>query len=406
MTGGAGHADAAVLLERPGVARVLACLDRDGEEARLVGGAVRNHLMGLQVADIDICTTALPDVVIDRARAAGLHAVPTGYDHGTVTLIAEGVPHEVTTLRQDVDTDGRHAVVAFGRDFRADALRRDFTINALSMGRDGAIHDYVGGRDDIARRAIRFIGDADSRIREDYLRILRFFRFSAAYGDGGLDADGLNAVVRNRQGLAGLSRERVRQEMVKLIVAPRAAQVLAMMDVSAILADVLGARGDVPAFATLEEQEVCAGLAPEVTRRLAALAVRSPNDVARLRDLLRLTNREEARLLAMLPPLEAGLPEAELKEARYRRGEVAYIDALLLTAAVARSRDDLSAALGLPQRWTPPRFEITGADVMARGVPHGRAVGKILAETEARWIAAGMPEGRAEQEALLANPAE
>ena len=189
---------ARALLAEPGLARVLALLNDDGEEARVVGGAVRNALMGRPHTDHDVTTTAVPDLVMARAAAAGLRTIPTGIAHGTVTILAQGRPFEVTTLREDVETDGRHAVIRFGRDFAQDALRRDFTI----------------GFDDLAAERVRFIGDPATRIREDYLRTLRFFRFSAEYAAGDLDADGLTATVAERDGLARLSRERVRQELL------------------------------------------------------------------------------------------------------------------------------------------------------------------------------------------------
>ena len=191
----------ASLLATPGLETVFALLDRDGEEARMVGGAVRNALMGLPVADIDIATTATPDIVMQRAAAAGLRALPTGIDHGTVTLLVDHKPFEITTLREDIETDGRHAIVKFGRDFSHDAQRRDFTMNALYARVDGTVEDYTDGLADLAQRRVRFIGDAHQRIREDYLRILRLFRFHAAYGEGSLDADALHAaiVLRDRR---------------------------------------------------------------------------------------------------------------------------------------------------------------------------------------------------------------
>src|SRR5688572_16829183 len=185
--------------------KLLGILDRDGEEARAVGGAVRNALLDVPVVEIDIATTAEPPVVMRRAGAAGFKVVPTGIDHGTVTVVIDGAPLEVTTLRHDVETYGRHAKVAFGRDWKADAERRDFTINALSASKDGTVHDYVGGLADLEARRVRFIGDAGQRIAEDYLRVLRFFRFHAAYGDGPLDRDGLHACIMARNDLAQLS---------------------------------------------------------------------------------------------------------------------------------------------------------------------------------------------------------
>ena len=199
-------------LHDPPVRRALGLLNADGEEARVVGGAARNAMLGLPLNDVDVATTALPAQVIRRAQDAGLKAVPTGIDHGTVTLVIDGVPFEVTTLREDVETFGRKANVAFGRDWKVDAERRDFTINALSITPDGVVHDYVGGLADLAARRVRFIGEPARRIAEDYLRILRFFRFRATYSTGA-DGAGLHACIVARDGLRMLSRERVRSEL-------------------------------------------------------------------------------------------------------------------------------------------------------------------------------------------------
>ena len=215
--------DDAPWLTSGGAARVLGLLNGDGEEARAVGGAVRNALMKLPVGEVDIATTAVPDEVIRRARAAGIKSVPTGIDHGTVTLVVDSKPFEVTTLREDTETFGRHAKVSFGRDWIGDANRRDFTINALSVGPDGVVHDYVGGLADVAARRVRFIGEASKRIAEDYLRILRFFRIHAAFGAGEVDRTGYLACIGGRAGLATLSAERMRMEMLKLVVADGAA---------------------------------------------------------------------------------------------------------------------------------------------------------------------------------------
>src|ERR1700726_4625480 len=216
--------DARVLDDAPWLkagpaARVLELLNGGGEEARVVGGAVRNALLKIPTGDIDIATTALPDEVIRRARAAGIKSVPTGIEHGTVTLVVDGQPFEVTTLREDIETFGRKAKVAFGRDWARDAERRDFTINGMSVDVNGVVHDYVGGLDDIAARRVRFIGDPDRRIAEDYLRILRFFRIHAAFGAGEPDRAGYLACIAGRAGLASLSAERVRMEILKLMVA-------------------------------------------------------------------------------------------------------------------------------------------------------------------------------------------
>ena len=234
--------------------RLLDVLDRDGEEARVVGGAVRNALLGEPVGEIDVATTAVPDEVMRRAAAAGFKPVPTGVDHGTVTVVIDGTPFEVTTLREDVETFGRHARVAFGRDWQRDAERRDFTMNALYAARDGTVHDHVGGLDDLKERRVRFIGDPARRIAEDYLRILRFFRFHAAYGDGGHpDAAGLSACIAARDGLETLSRERVRAEMLKLLVATHAVPALVSMSEAGLLVAVLGGVPLLASFANMTQ---------------------------------------------------------------------------------------------------------------------------------------------------------
>src|ERR1700722_10671247 len=212
-------------------ARVLGLLNGNGEEARVVGGAVRNALLQIAIGDIDIATTALPDEVIRRAKAAGIKSVPTGIEHGTVTLVVDAQPFEVTTLREDTETFGRKAKVSFGTDWKRDAERRDFTINGLSVDAEGVVHDYVGGLDDIAAKRVRFIGDPERRIAEDYLRILRFFRIHAAFGAGEPDRAGYLACIRGRAGLATLSAERMRMEMLKLMIAEGApGAVTAMAD--------------------------------------------------------------------------------------------------------------------------------------------------------------------------------
>lgn len=405
----AGNARLAAILGSPGVAHILALLNDAGEEARVVGGAVRNALLGLPVADIDIATTSLPDDVILRARAAGIHVVPTGYEHGTVTLVFGGVPHEVTTLREDVETDGRRAVVRYGRSFAADAFRRDFTMNALSAGPDGRIHDYASGLDDIAARRVRFIGDADQRIREDYLRILRFFRFSAAYGDGTLDTEGLAATLRHCEGLDLLSRERIRQETMKLLVAPHAAGILQEIGYGAILPRVLDGPADLPRFAAMVALEQRFALDPDALRRLMALALRTPADIERLRDALRLTNREATRMEAvMAEPLwdhaegAAAAPDRSATERLiYRLGAEGAGDVLMLHAAATGV--DAAAGMRLVREWTPPRFLLTGKDVIARGIGKGPEVGRLLAVTEAAWLDAGMPSDEPAQRAILAS---
>ncbi len=376
--------------------RVLELLNRDGEEARVVGGAVRNALLGIKVGDIDIATTATPDEVVRRARAAGIKSVPTGIAHGTVTLVVDGQPFEVTTLREDVETFGRKARVAFGRDWRRDAQRRDFTINALSVSPDGMVHDYVGGRDDIAARRVRFIGDPDRRIAEDYLRILRFFRMQAAFGAGEPDRDGYLACIRGRGGLAGLSAERIRMEMLKLLVADGAADAAIAMEDAGLLLALFGGvtwRGPLAAMIAAERM---LGLKPDPIRRLGALGVVVTEDARRLAIRLRLTNGETSALDSMGHRWWrlAGMDEAAARRRLYRLGEARYRDRLLL--AWARARKDADAEswrelATLPDRWSAPKFPLKAADFKARGIADGPALGQVLALAEDAWLAADFP---------------
>ena len=262
--------DAGWLKSGPAV-RVLALLNGNGEEARVVGGAVRNALMGLPVGEIDVATTAPPEEVMRRAASARIKSIPTGIEHGTVTLVVEGRPFEITTLREDVETFGRRAKVAFGRDWARDAERRDFTINGLSVDSDGTVHDHVGGLDDIAAKRVRFIGDPDRRIAEDYLRILRFFRIHAAYGAGEPDRNGHLACIRGRAGLVTLSAERVRAEMLKLLVAEGAVEAVVAMEDGGLLLALLGGVSYRGPLAAMMAAERALELAPDPIRRLAAL---------------------------------------------------------------------------------------------------------------------------------------
>lgn len=380
--------------------KLMAVLDRDGEEARVVGGAVRNILIGEPTGDIDVATTALPPEVMRRAQAAGFKAVPTGIEHGTVTIVVDHRPFEVTTLREDVETFGRHAVVRFGRDWRADAARRDFTINALSLSRDGVVHDYVGGLADIAVRRVRFIGQAAARIAEDYLRVLRFFRFHAAYGSGLPDPEGLHACIDARDKLERLSRERVRMELIKLLVAAHAVPTLAVMAEAGLLAPVLGGVPYLAGMSNMAKVEAACALAPDPVRRLGALAVMIAEDAERLWQRLRLTNAEHERLASMadgwwrVTPAEESAARALL----YRLGPERFIDRVLIAwarSAAGAADAQWRAMAALPQRWTAPAFPIKAADLMARGIAKGRGLGAALAQAEQAWIARGFPADKA-----------
>jgi tRNA nucleotidyltransferase/poly(A) polymerase len=377
-------------------ARVLELLGGNGEEARVVGGAVRNALLKIPTGDIDIATTALPDEVIRRARAAGIKSVPTGIDHGTVTLVVDGQPFEVTTLREDTETFGRKAKVAFGRDWIRDAERRDFTINGLSVDADRVVHDYVGGLDDIAARRVRFIGDPNRRIAEDYLRILRFFRIHAAFGSGEPDREGYLACIRARAGLASLSAERMRMEMLKLMVAEGAAVAIAAMADGGLLLPIFGGVAYTGPLSAMISAERMLGWKPDAIRRLAALAVAVTEDAKRVATRLRLTNAEAKAVDSMGHRWWrlAGMDEATARRRLYRLGAERYRDRLMLAWARAGGDGDTARwreLATLPQRWSAPKFPLKAADFISRGIAEGPALGHVLALAEDAWLAADFP---------------
>ena len=378
---------------------MFAALSARGFAARAVGGAVRNALMQRPVTDVDIATNARPEDVMRAVEAAGLKAVPTGLAHGTVTVVAGDRPYEVTTLRKDVETHGRHATVAFTDDWTEDARRRDFTLNALYCNADGIVFDPLAGYPDLAARRVRFIGDAEERIREDYLRILRFFRLTADYGEGPADRDGLAACVRERAGLAALSAERIREELLRLLVAPRGPEIAALMLDYGLITAVLGAVPRPTLLARLAALEAALGLAPDAILRLSALAVEVPEDADHLRDRLRLSNAQTAvlaRAAVRTPDIGPATPEAAARAYLYRHGERAYREQLLMAWARAGDPPQSGAwrqRLTLPERWPVPVFPLGGADVLAENVPAGPRVGEILRALEDWWIAGDFSTG-------------
>jgi poly(A) polymerase len=377
--------------------RLLGVLDRDGEEARVVGGAVRNALLGEPITEFDVATTALPEEVVRRVTAAGFKPVPTGIEHGTVTVVIDSHPFEVTTLREDVETFGRHANVRFGRDWKADAERRDFTMNALSAAPDGTVFDYVGGLADIEARRVRFIGDAATRIAEDYLRILRFFRFHAAYGHGVPDPAGLAACIAARAGLDRLSRERVRMELFKLLVAPHATPTLAVMTEAGLLQMVLGCVPHLASFENMAKVEAAAGVQSDPVHRLGALAVRVFEDGERLWQRLRLSNAEHERLTSIGDGWWRISPKSEQAghALLYRLGPQFFVDRVLVAWSRAWPQGAADAAwralATLSERWTVPVFPLKAADFIKLGVLPGPMLGAAMREAEAAWIAAGFP---------------
>src|SRR5712671_666616 len=344
--------------------RVLEMLNGNGEEARVVGGAVRNALLKIPTGDIDIATTAVPDEVIRRAKAAGIKSVPTGIEHGTVTLVVDRQPFEVTTLREDTETFGRKAKVAFGRDWVRDAERRDFTINGLSVDAGGVVHDHVGGLDDVLAKRVRFIGDPSQRIAEDYLRIPRFFRIHAAYGAGEPDRAGYLACIAARAGLATLSAERVRMEMLKLMVAEGATA--AMVD-GGLLLPIFGGVAYIGPFTAMISAECLLGLKPDAVRRLGVLAVAVTEDARRVATRLRLSNAETKALDSMGHRWWrlGGMDEAIARRRLYRLGEDRYRDRLMLAWARAGAGADSAhwrELATLPERWRAPKFPLKAAD--------------------------------------------
>jgi poly(A) polymerase len=364
---------------------VLTALTGAGYRVFFVGGCVRNAIMGVPVGDIDMATDAPPDAVMHLAQKAGLKPVPTGIDHGTITVVSDGKPHEVTTFREDVDTFGRHAEVAFGSDLEADARRRDFTMNALYARPDGTVIDPLGGMGDLQARHVRFIGDAGARIAEDYLRILRFFRFHAQYGDpaAGLDSDALAACAANLDGLSRLSRERVGAEMRKLLGAPDPAPAVAAMQAAGVLGAILPG-ADAAALAPLVHLEARIAARPDAMRRLAALG--GDDVVARLR-----LSRAEARRLAQLR--EAGSSTMGAGELGYRYGPDPGRDALLLRASRSSHALDPDEIKAL-DRGAGAKFPVKANDL--KPAYTGPALGRRLRELEARWIASDFTLTRAD----------
>lgn len=384
----------------PGLTRVLALLNETGE-ARVVGGAVRNSLMGLPVSDMDIATTLLPESVQERAEAAGIKCVPTGIKHGTVTLVVDGHPYEVTTLRRDVDTDGRHALVEFTDDWRADAARRDLTINALYADRDGMVHDYVGGVEDIGKANIRFIGDAADRIAEDYLRILRFFRFFAHYGRGRPDAAGIKASAQAKDMIRNLSAERIWAEMKKLLSATDPFRALLWMRTAGVLTVVLPEteKWGIDSTPDLVAAEARFGWTPDALLRLSAII---PVDVERVQAMaarLKLSTAEREALVAYAacPAIGDEMSSAQLDLRLYRHGTGGAVGRLKMALAKASAGGDtdaqtlakiarLGALLDHAESWTRPVMPVRGADLMATGMPAGPSVGIALSRLEDAWV--------------------
>jgi poly(A) polymerase len=378
-------------LNDPRLQMVIRTFNTEGE-TRVAGGAVRNALLSVPVADIDLATVLLPKDVMRIAKAHGFGFHPTGIDHGTVTVTHQGAVFEVTTLRKDVETDGRHAVVFFSTDWREDAARRDFTFNAMYCDRVGKIYDFTDGYADVQKQKVRFVGTASARIKEDYLRILRFFRFHAHYGKGAPDAEGFKACARLKSGLKTLSAERVRQELIKLLSAPQITRTLKAMATSGILKAVLP---------HTNEWRVIDRLPPDGLLRMFVLA----KDVSGLKERLRLSNNEAARLeqLSLAPDVSPALTPRERRRVLYQLGAPAWRDAVHLSLARSHTKPNdrkWKTMLKLADDWTIPQFPVKGSDVIAAGVVAGPKVGHVLAALEDWWVASDFVPAR---EDLLAR---
>lgn len=414
-TTGLNLAARAPWLAEPNLQQLLAALSEGGEEARVVGGAVRNTLLGEPVGDIDIASTTLTEETKARAQSCGFKVVPTGIEHGTVTVIAQGVPYEVTTLRADVETHGRQATVAFGRDWQVDAERRDFTVNALYVRANGDVIDHVGGLADIEKRELRFIGDAEQRITEDYLRILRFFRFFAWYGSGRPDTSGLKACAKLKSQLSTLSAERVWSELKKLLTAPDPSRALLWMRTSGVLTQILpeSEKWGIDSIHGLIKAERDLGWKPDALLRLQAIV---PPDAARMAELgkrLRLSNAEKARLenWALTDVPKSELSETGLIKLIYSGSRQALIDRLKLALVSARVQAEtdnqamirsaqLNHLLDVAQSAEVPVFPVSGADLMKQGLEKGPALGQRLKALEAAWLASDF---KLDKENLLAS---
>jgi poly(A) polymerase len=396
--------------------RVLALLNGNGGEARVAGGAVRNALMELPVADVDVATTLRPEAVMERAVAAGIKAVPTGIEHGTVTLVVDGRGFEVTTLRRDIETNGRHAVVEFGTDWKADAERRDLTINALYADQKGNVIDLVDGLKDIESRTVRFIGDAAQRIAEDHLRILRFFRFFAYYGTGRPDADGLRACARAKGKLSALSAERIWAETKKLLSAPDPSRALLWMRQAGILTEILPEteKWGIDAIHGLVAAERSLDWTPDPLLRLSAIVPPDGDRLDALAKRLRLSNADALRLTqwAETPLLPDEVTDVGFARLLYRYGKPGIMSRIRLALASARAAAEadpvsmrksarLLQLLDKAQKYEKPSFPLSGSDVVAAGVPAGKRVGEMLKELEEYWVGRNFLPARADLTARL-----
>lgn len=371
-------------MTEPATQALLAALRDAGIAARFVGGCVRDALLGREIADVDLATPARPEAVMAALDKAGIKAVPTGIEHGTVTAVVPPRHYEITTLRRDVETFGRHARVEFDADWIADAERRDFTINALYLDPDGTLHDPAGGLRDLKAHRVRFIGEPAARIAEDRLRVLRYYRFEARFGRGSGDAASRAACRAAAAGLRKLSAERIAGELIRLLAVPYPARGLRMMAEDQVLSAVL------PEGTRLDRLEKLIEAAPDADplHRLAALVDADPASMAAMAERLRLSNDERDRLIGLAPPwpLDPAANQRTQRRALYRLGAKRYRDiAALLAAEDKIDKRSLAELLPLADGWKPPRFSVAGRDVLALGIPPGPRVGELLDAVRQWW---------------------
>ncbi len=389
-------------LRAPETKAVFKALETPGAPTRLVGGTVRNALLGEPVKDIDMASVLTPDRVTQKAEAAGLKVVPTGIGHGTVTIVAHGQPVEVTTLRADVETDGRRATIRYTEDWAEDAGRRDFTMNALYCDADGNLFDPLGGIGDLQARKVRFIGDAEDRIREDYLRILRFFRFFAFYGHGRPDAAGLKACVRLKSGMDVLSAERIWSELKRILEAPDPARAMLWMRTTEVLQRVLPESWGIDSIHTLIAAEQAEGWLPDPLLRLQSIMPPRADRIDAMSERLKLAKSETARLSewATIDQVAADISDDALAARLYRDGPQPLRDRFQLAFAKALGEGNDDACQGLRSRlafiegWQKPEFPVTGKDLMLLGHEPGPAMGELLAALEEQWIESGFTLSR------------
>lgn len=392
-------------LSQPGLMRIFDLIADAGGEARVNGGAVRNALLGEPVKDVDLSTTLEPAHVTQALQRGGVKVVPTGFTHGTVTAVAGGHGYEITTLREDVETHGRHATVRFGTSWEHDVRRRDFTMNALYCDREGRIFDPLGGYGDLAARRVRFIGDPRERIAEDRLRILRFFRFYAWYGHGRPDADGLKACAAMKDGLRDLSAERIWLELRRLLGAPDPVRAILWMRTGGVMEVVLpeSAKWGTDLIPRLHAAEKSLGWQPDAMLRLMAVIPPRPETAETLGARLKMSNADAERLRAWSTARIPASPPPELGKELYRGDPQAMLDRLRLErariegdAGAASQADVLEAAIGFAGTWGKPDFPLSGRDLVENGVQPGPAMGRLLKQLEAAWVESGFTLAKAD----------